>query len=305
MPSPLFHLLLKPRPQWHRTRYEGVLGTALELHLLAERPAVLPEAEAWVLLEIDRLEGLFSRYLPDSELNRWQEDHRQTVSPDLAWLLREAEAWQERTGEAFNPAVEAVQTLYRTTPNPSAEQLETLRSALRAPLWRWEGGQPRKLTGLALNFNALAKGRVADLACAAALRVEGVRAACVNLGGDLGHQGVDSLQVAITHPFSGADNAPALAHIRIRDRGVATSGHTQRGQHLFDPRSARPVSGVAQATVVAGDAATADVLATAFCVLEPQESLALAERYGVGCLIVDAARSVHRNPQFETLEESL
>lgn len=113
------------------------------------------------------------------------------------------------------------------------------------------------------------------------------------------------MPVAITSPFSSADNAPALAQIRIRNQGVATSGHTQRGPHLFDPRRAQPVQGVAQATVVAGDAATADVLATVFCVLEPQESLRLAEQLGVAGLIVSRSGALHSNPQFQALEEAL
>jgi thiamine biosynthesis lipoprotein len=62
------------------------------------------------------------------------------------------------------------------------------------------------------------------------------------------------------------------------------------------------VEGIAQATVVAPDTATADVLATVCCVLEAEESLALAERFGVACLIVEAAGKVHRNPGFEALE---
>ncbi|MCL6528028.1 MAG: FAD:protein FMN transferase [Thermaceae bacterium] len=296
--------LSQNRSRWRRIRYEGVLGTALELHFLAE-PQAAREAERRALAEIERLEGLYSRYRPDSELNRWQEGLTEAVSPDLAGLLREAERWQERTAGAFNPGVEAVQRLYRQNPDPSEEQREALLKALGAPLWTWEGETPHKRTPLELNFNALAKGRIADLACAAAMGVEGVQGACVNLGGDLSHRGPQGMPVAITSPFSSADNAPALAQIRIRNQGVATSGHTQRGPHLFDPRRAQPVQGVAQATVVAGDAATADVLATVFCVLEPQESLRLAEQLGVAGLIVSRSGALHSNPQFQALEEAL
>lgn len=276
-----------------------MLGTALELGVWARHPRAAREAEARILREIERLEGLFSRFLPDSELNRWQGAHTARLSPELLWLLRQAELWQARTRGAFHPAAEAVEALYRPTPNPSEEALEALRQALRAPLWVLEGEGARKLTPLPLNFNALAKGRIADLACEQALRVDGVEGAWVNLGGDLRYRGAHPLRVSLTHPFSPADNAPPLARLTIRDQGVATSGHTQRGRHLFDPRSARPVSRVAQATVLAPDAATADVLATTFCVLEPEESLTLAEACGVGCLVVDAQGNTYTTPSFE------
>ncbi len=292
-------ILKPPRPQPYTACYEGVLGTRLELYILAQHPRTARQAEAQILLEIDRLEGLFSRFLPNSELNRWQNAGTARVSPELAWLLREAEAWQRRTRGAFHPAAEAVQALYRRTSAPSVEDLEALRTNLVAPLWELEGEQARKLTTLPLNFNALAKGRIADLACQQALRVAGVKEVWLNLGGDLRHYGANSLRVAITHPFSPADNAPPLAWLVIRNQGVATSGHTQRGRHLFDPRTIRPVTRIAQATALAQDAATADVLATAFCVLEPEESLALAEECQVGCLVVDSQGQIYTNPAFD------
>ncbi|WP_233493276.1 MULTISPECIES: FAD:protein FMN transferase [unclassified Meiothermus] len=292
----MFTPLLTPRP--HTARYERVLGTTLELGVWARHPRTARQAEAQILLEIDRLEGLFSRFLPNSELNRWQSAGAARLSPELARLLREAEVWRERTRGAFHPAAEAVQALYQHH-SPSEEELEALRVGLRGPLWALEGEQARKLTPLPLNFNALAKGRIADLACERALRVAGVEGVWVNLGGDLRHCGTGSLRVAIAHPFSPADNAPPLARLTLRNQGIATSGHTQRGPHLFDPRGLRPATRIAQATALAPDAATADVLATAFCVLEPEESLALAEGCKVGCLVVDRQGRVFSNPLFD------
>lgn len=248
-----------------------------------------------MLNEIDRLEAIFSRFDPGSELNRWQGGQTEHVSPDLARLLRAARGWLERTDGAFNPAVEAVQTVYRRNSSPDPNQLESLRAGLRGPLWVLDGDRARKLTPLDLNFNALAKGRIADLACETAMRLEGVRSAWVNLGGDLRHRGRGDLRVAIAHPFSSADNAPALAQLLVGNQGIATSGHTQRGAHLFDPRTVRPVVGVAQATVIASDCASADALSTAVCALEVNQGLALANRCGAGCLIVTASGEIHTN----------
>jgi FAD:protein FMN transferase len=214
-------------------------------------------------------------------------------------LLSEAERWIERTGGAFNPAMDAVQILYQQNPNPSETELESLRQALQAELWKLEGSRAVKLTALSLNFNSFAKGYIADCAAAAALRLESVQQVMVNLGGDLCYRGKNTLEVAIAHPFTRDDNAPAMAKISIRNQGVATSGHTQRGRHLFDPHSAKPVQRITQATVVAQNAATADLLATALCVLEPTEGLTLANTCGVGCLLVETDGTIWTNAKLE------
>lgn len=293
-----FSTLFKSASLLHHSRYEGVLGTALEMQFRSEGRRQFQEGEALVLGEIERLEGIFSSFLPSSELSRWQAAGTMELSPELLGLLREAEGWMTHTHGAFNPAVAAVQALYRQNPSPGEAELEPFRAALKAPLWRLEGNTAHKLTPLLLNFNALAKGRIADRAARAAFG-NGRNEVLVNLGGDIRHIGEQSLRVAVTHPFSQADNAPPLARLEIRNQGIATSGHTQRGQHLFDPRSAQPVQGIAQATVVAASAASADVLSTTFCVLESQHSLALAEVFGVGCLIVEINGKTHSNPRFE------
>ncbi len=287
----------------HLARYEGVLGTALELQLLAPSQALARQAEAQVLLEIDRLEGIYSIFDPSSELMRWQAGRLERVSPDLGWLLQEAERWQRRTEGAFHPAAEALKALYEQQAEPGPEALQILQKALREPLWDWQDGFPRKRTRLPLGFNALAKGRIADQAALVAQRA-GAKEGLVSLGGDMRHYGAGSVAVHIAHPFSKADNHPPLATVRLCNRGLATSGVAQRGRHLFDPRTGQRVGEVVQATVVAPDAATADVLATAFCVLPWPKTLALADACEVGCLVVRQDGSILTNRLFDWLLET-
>jgi hypothetical protein len=96
-------------------------------------------------------------------------------------------------------------------------------------------------------------------------------------------------------PEIGADNAPPLATLSIRDRAVATSGGYRRGydidghhySHIIDPRTGVPAGDVLSATVVAPNAVDAGALATAFCVLRREESIRLAASVpGVEFLIV-------------------
>ncbi len=287
---PAIKKFFKPRALQHQARFEGILGTALELQLLVDNHATALKAEHAILEEIARLERVYSYFLPESELNRWQTAGNMTPSTDLRWLLEAAEHWQHISHGAFHPAIH--DSIRRQ------EQLEDVQH----PLWIWQENQVQKLTAHKLNFNALAKGRIADQAVNAAFKLEGVQEVLVNLGGDLCHRGTGTLEVAIAHPFSKADNAPELTRVRIQNQGVATSGHTHRGAHIFDPRAAKAVTEIAQVTIIAPDAASADVIATICCVLEAQESLAFTESSQVGCLLVTVAGEVLINQSFQALQ---
>ena len=108
-------------------------------------------------------------------------------------------------------------------------------------------------------------------------------------------RGRDRRTIGIASPWADSESTEPLAYIEVKDRSVATSGNSQRGfringrwySHIFDPRSGVPVDRVASATVIAERAVDADALAKVFNVLEPEESLRLADSLpGVECLIV-------------------
>ncbi len=57
--------------------------------------------------------------------------------------------------------------------------------------------------------------------------------------------------------------------------------------HISDPRNGEPVAHIGSASVFARDCGTADALSTAFSVMEPGASVALADALpGTGCLLV-------------------
>ena len=321
IPNPMcipnwFRSIPRARSVLYQKHFERVLGTVLELQIRANSLEVARKAEAALLAEIDRLERVFSRFMPHSELGRWLEgEGEQTVSLELGQLLQSALHWMDFTRGAFNPASDALSQVWReaeqTGPVPSSLQLEPVLEALKTPLYEVNdtARAAKRLTKLSLNFNAIAKGHIANLTCSAAFAVPGVLGVLVNLGGDLRHRvspakGDSGLEVAIAHPFSSVDNAPPLARVRIQNQAVATSGGSRRGfqvgaewfSHVLDPRTGLSAQSVASASVLADDCATADVLATAFTVLESFESLELADSLArVGCLLVTPAGEVYSN----------
>ncbi len=111
----------------------------------------------------------------------------------------------------------------------------------------------------------LVKGWAAEQALDELVR-SGVQAAMVNAAGDLVVHGQptpgEPWRVGIRHPW----RAEALACVIEADAAVATSGAYERGEHLIDPGSGKPLHRAASATVTGPSLAMADALATGLVV---------------------------------------
>ena len=92
----------------------------------------------------------------------------------------------------------------------------------------------------------------------------GVRDYAVNAGGDMRLRGRavpgPCWRVGIQHPLE-LDKVAKV--VEANDLAVATSGEYARGQHVLDPHTHRPPSGILSVTITGPDLATADAYATA------------------------------------------
>jgi thiamine biosynthesis lipoprotein len=185
-----------------------------------------------------------------------------------------------------------------------------LAAEVAAPRFRVAGGRVECLDDLRdLDLNAVAKGFVVDRVVAAMVATFDLVALTVNAGGDLVHVGSD-LVVAIEDPHNPFDNAPPLCRVRVRDRAIATSGSARRwfdvgGEHVnrvLDPRTGWPVEDVASVSVVARDAATADVVATVLSVLAADEVDPFVEPLEVAYLRVATDGTVRSNEAWRSME---
>ena len=292
--------------------HENVMGTALELRVLADDQECARRAEARVLGEIDRLASIFSGYDPHSEFSRWQAAPRGTLnlSPELFEVLSACESWTSKSGGAFDPRVEILTRLWsraeRRARAPDDAELAAARAFLDRPAWRIAPGTNSvgRLTDCPLSLNAIAKGYIVDRAGAAALDPgRGVHGLLLNVGGDLCVRGEAPRTLGLAAPWADSESTEPVATVQIRDRAVSTSGSSQRGfningrrySHIVDPRTGLPADRIASATVVAPRAIDADALATICNVLEPAESLHLASSLpDVECLIITSRRQLFR-----------
>ena len=301
--SPLATLVSTLRPPYRlRSFYERLLGTEVEIQVVARTRRQAEAAESAALDELERLTCIFNRFDAGSELSRWlaHPGERVHLSEELRTVLVLADGWRRATGGAFHPGADAVGQLWQRAAaldrEPDGEELAAVLAQLQPDPWTLHGdGTVTVHAQYPLGLNALAKGWIVDRMVTVAQHSPGVQAVLINAGGDLRTWGGRGLEVTVADPFTARDDAPPLTRVHVHNRALASSGNAHRGvgvggqwcSHLLDPRTGQPVQDVPGVTVTAPDCATADALATALSVLGPETGLKLANRMpGCSALIV-------------------
>ncbi len=291
------------RAAWRVSQFENVLGTSLELKFAVASDNDAARAEAAALAEIERLNRVLSGYDRESEFNRWLNTSGQPVrvSQELFDVLNLFEQWRVRTNGALDPAAQVVSQLWKRAAaeqrTPNASELQAATDTIRQRHYQLDAvaQTATRLDNAPLILNSFAKSYIVNRAADAAMRAARLDGLVVNIGGDLVVRGAMAESIRIADPKADAENDEPLARLLVRDRAVATSGNYRRGveingrwySHIVDPRTAIPVDHVISATVVAPQAVDAGALATALCVLTPEESLRLAASLpDVECLLI-------------------
>jgi FAD:protein FMN transferase len=255
-------------------------------------------------------ERIMSRHDPASDLsrvNRLAGSAELVESPELAATLRAARTWAERTQAAFDPTVAPVLDAWqRAARHGRAPTRRRLRAAQRCVGWSAivvEGDRVAlSRRGAAVDLGAFGKGVALDR-IAAALRNEGCRAAMLNFGESslvaIGRPPRGRWRVVLRHPLGGF-----VGEFPLRDRACSTSGTAativgapRPHRHVVDPRTGRPLSRLAQVTVLARSAAAAEALSTALLVAGRAALAEAAARFDVDVCWIDAA-GIWRSPWF-------
>jgi FAD:protein FMN transferase len=252
---------------------------------------------------LERWHEQFSRFLPDSELSRLNEDPRREVpvSPLMARLVAaigaagrlsdglvdgtlvgplQAAGYEHDLGEqlALSRALELAPPRKPASANPARGWRE-LDVDLRS-------GIVTRPPGLQIDSGGLAKGLFADVLAA---RLARHRSFAVDCAGDIaigGRAGV-ARRVEVESPLDGS----VLHTFEVRAGGVATSGiarrswldeHGRPAHHLLDPASGRPAfTGIVQATALAPSALEAEIRAKSALLAGPRAACAQLPHGGV------------------------
>lgn len=245
-----------------------VFGTRVEVIVVDPDPEQGRKAIAAVLREFDRMHRAYHAWQP-SELTAVNDaiaaGRAQTVTPELAEFMREAQALSARGDHLFDPGIGALIKLWGFHAEEFVARLPDPQA-----LAAWQRQQPSvadlvidgttvssRKRALALDFGGYLKGVALDRA-AAILRRQGINNALINIGGNvmaLGSKDGRKWRVGIQHPRQPGP----LATVMLDDgEAIGTSGDYQRYfeldgrrySHLIDPRSARPVDHTQAVTVL-------------------------------------------------------
>lgn len=302
-----------PPPPQHQEAY--VFGTRVEVQVMHADPAKGRNAIAAVLRELDRLHRTYHAWQP-SELSALNEaiaagrPHR--VSPELAALIRDAQALAMRGDYLFDPGIGKLIDLW-------GFQADEFKAELPSPtaISAWQKAKPSisdlRIDGLvvtttnrevALDFGGYLKGLALDRA-RRILRAEGVHDALINIGGNimaLGDKAGLKWKVGIQHPRQPGP----LATVELNDgEAIGTSGDYQRyfeveGKrypHLLDPRTGFPAAHTQAVTILVPPGENAGTLSDGaskpIFIAGPAEWRQQAKKFGIEMVLrVDASGKI-------------
>ncbi len=270
------------------------MGTEFEVHVGAGgKHGAGPSVQR----EIRRLEAIFSRFLPESELSHlnrtagtWFE-----TSPEMMAVLQRALKARRETSGLFEPAILPALLAAGYDRDIDVVRARNPRSVGAARLPNGitldsEGGRVRLDPGVSIDLSGIAKGwaveRVFEMVGSNGL---------VNAGGDLRASGPSDegygWVVGVEDPRQPSREAFLFA---LDGEAAATSGIDRRrwgeGQHhLIDPRTGRPAAtDLLTVTVIAEDCVTAEVIAKTTVILGRDEGARYLEDRGCAAIMIAA-----------------
>ena len=296
-----------------------VFGTQVEVAIHGESPERAQRLGAAVLAEFDLLHHKFHAWeagtltaLNDSIARgeTYQGD------AEMVDMLRAATRLAERSDNLFNPAIGHLIRLWgfqsgdisAHAPTP-AEILRWVDAKPRMSDLRYDGTRISSINrAVMLDLGGYAKGYALDRA-AAMLRAQHVKAALINIGGNvlaIGQPGARPWTVGIKDPRGEG----SIARIDLHDNeAMGTSGDYQRyflkdgkrHPHIIDPRSGDTVDLVASVTIITGggsDAGTrSDGNSKPLFVVGPRHWKSMAQRLGLNyVLLIGAERQIEMTP---------
>ncbi len=288
------------------------MGSELRLTAWAADEASTVAAFEAVFAEFERLDSLMSVWREGSEilrLNAAAGERPVAIGTEVRETLQLAQSIGDWTDGKFDVTFGALSDLWKfdhdqddriPSPRDVAARLPLVDyKALRIDPTAGTAFLPRR--GMRAHLGGIGKGYAIDRAVAI-LRARNVRDFMIQSGGDLyvsGRRGDRPWRIGIRDPRGAADSS--FAAVNLADGAVSTSGDYERFfiqdgrryHHILDPDEGTPASGSRSVTIVAGESAMADGLATGVFVMGPDAGMRLIERLpGVEGVIVTARNNV-------------
>jgi thiamine biosynthesis lipoprotein len=275
-----------------------LMGTVLEIAVEAPDRAAALAASEKAVAALEAAEARLSTWREETELarlNRAPVGERVPLSPELAADLGAARRCWQATGGAFDPAVGPLVKAWglRGRPKtPGAAELVAAVAASRMEGLMLEGGAAvRARADLAIEEGGFGKGAGLGNAVAVLAADPAVSRAVLDLGGQvavyarrLPEGRPEPWKVPVADPRR---RGRTVAELTVDGGSVSTSGTSERGRHILDPRTGAPASDFGSLTVWTADPLTADCLSTGLYVMGPEAAMAWAAAHpGVEVLVL-------------------
>ena len=256
-------------------------------------------------------EALLSKTIEGSDV--WNLNHAEgnpvEVHPETVELLRLAIEIGEASGGAFDVTIAPVSALWDfTADEPALPTPEALLSAAARVDYRnivIDGNTVTLKNSVEIDLGGIAKGYIADHV-ADYLREQGVKSACINMGGNVLTIGTKPDGTPWTIGIRDPNGTPeqSVEVLKLGSAAVVTSGNYERFfeldgvryHHILDPKTGMPVSnGLASVTIIGSRSDLCDALSTACFVLGEERSKPSLDRYGVQAIFLysDGSRTVY------------
>jgi len=274
--------------RYYRKSTQLLMGTFVEV------TSDDPRAAKIVFAEIKRLDGLLSKFNPQSEVYKLNRLGNLKVSFNTLAVIKKSQKFNQQSGGAFDVTVAPLVDIWK-----QAISTKVMPTPQQVAVAKWLTGNKKMVIdernstvkfirkGMQIDLGGIAKGYAVDCAVAK-LREAGIKSCLVNAGGNmyaLGKKDQRPWKIGIKHPRKKGKMA---GYLLLENRAVATSGDYEqyfeiqgrRLSHIIDPKTGYPAdNGIVSVTVVSDDATTCDALGTAVFVLGKEKGQKLINGY--------------------------
>lgn len=278
------------------------LGCRVQICLVADSDSASDYLLRELWLELLAFEKRCSRFLPDSELSRFNRAAgvRQPVSAELYEVLWAARQMSRQTEGLFNPFIlPALQRAGYTKSRAVGHELDESdsfenRTVVQADKLDMGEGWASIPYGTAIDLGGCGKGYIGDTLAQLLVKDKRVRGFWLSIGGDTISHGFDqdgkAWKVYLQpNPADGqrigevsADGGAMMAVATSSSRYRRGSRGGKQWHHLIDPRTGRPAETTVDLAVVRADSLlVADVLASCVIIDDAREVRSMIGREGV------------------------
>lgn len=300
-----------------------VMGTSLEFNLLCKNRTHCLDAINESIVEVNRIDKIFSNYRADSELSaiRINKDQYIKVSREFFELTGFSYFISALTNGAFDISVGPLVDIWKKEAKknkiPKTSLIESIRDKCigfdKLKLYSIHKKIGFSSSCIKLDYGAVGKGHV--LKKLAELSVsKKIENGLINFGGNIHALGKDLDGKPWVIKIKDPDNSNKyIKTINVSNMSVSTSGGYERYflvkdrkySHIIDPRTGFPVSRFSSVTVVSENPLFADALSTAFSVLSIEESKKIIDQLDkIAVLIIEKHENeinIYNNDNFNKL----